>query len=257
VPNRRADTIRSRVSAADDEDAFAFCVDGIHRRLACQKPILSAKEFQGEMDAGEMASGDFEIARSRSADRNDDRVTRALQIFGGNVDADFGIRPEYDAFGFENLSAARDDRFVEFEVRDAVAEKSADIVALLVNRDGPTPAAKRDRRGESGGARADDCGLLSVFGRGRTGEDPPVRKGGFDDELLALADHHRFFIELMGAAGFAQRRTDSGGELREVAVDGEQIVRLAEVAAGDGSVLLGDEVPQRTSETVAEGDCAG
>ena len=60
----------------------------------------------------------------------------------------------------------------------------------------------------------------------------------------------------MDAAGFAQRGTDAGRELGKVAVDGQEFVRLTHIAARDGTVLVGDEVPERTTVAVTEGDSA-
>ena len=96
MTDRRADAIGTGVAAADDEDALG--ADRIGLRLAGKEPVLSAEEFESEVNACEFASGNLQVACGRSADRDDDCVVRALQVVGGNVDSHFGIVPEHYAF---------------------------------------------------------------------------------------------------------------------------------------------------------------
>ena len=252
-----AHAVRARVAAADDENALVLGADGIRGRLSRQEAVLSAEELKGEVNAGEFTTGNRQVACGRRADRDDDRVVRALQVLGRDVSSDFGVGLEHDALRLEDLPAAVDDCLVELEAGDAVAEESADVVVLLVDGDRPALAPQRDRGGEPGRASTDDGGALAVLLGGRTRDNPAVCEGRLDDQLLALPDHHRLLVELVDAAGFAERRADARGELREVAVDGQKLVGLAEVAVGDGAVLVRHEVSERTAVAVAEGNATG
>ena len=87
-------------------------------------------------------------------------------------------------------------------------------------------------------------------------DDPAFLEGGLDDELLGLAHHDGLLVQLADAARLAEGGTDAAGEFGEVAVHGKKLVRPLEVALEDGEVLVGDEVAERTSGTVAEGRAA-
>ena len=71
--------------------------------------------------------------------------------------------------------------------------------------------------------------------------------------LLGLPHHHGLLVQLVDAARLAEGRADAGGELREVAVDAQQVVGAAVVAVGHGAVLVGDKVSEGASVGVAEG----
>ncbi len=256
LANRGTNAVRARVATTDDEDFLAFCVDGERGSFTAENAVLSAQEFEREINAAEFASGDFEIARGGRADCEDDGLERTRQIVGGDVLANFGIRHKADAFGFEDFATAVDEGLVEFEVGDAITKEAADVAFLFVDGHVPTLAAQGARGGKSRRARTDDCDALAIFCRGRFGLDPAVRKGRVDNELFRLAHHNRFFVELANATRFAKGRANARREFGEVAILREEFVGAAHVALEDGAILVGDEIAEWTARAMAEGDAA-
>ncbi len=250
------DAVRTRVAAADDEDALAFRRNGGRGEFAAEIAVLSAQELEREVHALQVASRDLQVARGGGADRDDDGVEHAREVVRRDVDADVRARHEADAFRLQQLAAAGDERLVELEVRDAVAQESADVGVLFVDGDRPAFAAQGARGGESGRTGADDGGALAVLFFGRLGHDPAPLESGVDDELLALADHDRLLVEVAHTARFAQGRTDPRGEFREVAVDAQEFVGAADVAFGHGAVFVRHEIAEGAAGAVAEGHAA-
>lgn len=253
LADRRANAVGPRVAAADDEHLLALGGDGKLLQFAREHAVLSAQQVKREVDAFEFAARNLEVAGSRRADREHDGVVRLLQIGGGDVRAHRDAGDEGDAFGLENRAAAVDDGLVELETGNAVAEQAADVLVLFVDRHLVAAAAKGDRGGESGGARADDGDGLAVLDGRRTGHDPAVRESRLDDVLFRLADHHRLLVQLVDAARLAERGADPGGELREVGVHAQELVGPLVVAFRDGLVLVRHQVAQRAAVAVAEG----
>ena len=65
----------------------------------------------------------------------------AAKIFDGNVSTDVRVGDELHAFGRHLFEAAIDDVLFQLEVRNAVAQQSADAICLFVDRDRMAGAA--------------------------------------------------------------------------------------------------------------------
>ena len=189
----------------------------------------------------------------RGSDSDNERVVALEHVVWGYVLADFGVDYKLDPFRFHDFPTAINHGFVELEAGDAVAQQTADVGVFLVDGNPPASPAQSDCRGKACRPRANHRGVLTVFLRGRTRLDPSVGEGGFDNELFALPNHNRFFIELSHAAGLAERWANARGKLGEIAVDGQQLVRALHIARGDSAILIGHEVSERTPAPVAEG----
>ena len=202
------------------------------------------------------APGDFEVSCRRCSDGDDYGVICACKVVRHDVHADVDSGDELYSLGFKYPAPSVDDRLVQLEIWNAVTYESADVLLLFVHSHCPAATTECHRRGKTRGAGADYRNALAVFPFRGTRHYPALGKCSFDDQLLGLPNHHRFFVKLPDATGLAQRGAYPRSELREVAVDGEKLVCAAEIALHDGMVLVRNEVPQRTSGSVAEGDAA-
>ena len=84
LADRGADAVGAGVAAADDDDVLAAGEDRRARvlRLAADAAVLLRQEFHGEMDAGELAARDRQIARLLRPAREHKRVEVLEQILG-------------------------------------------------------------------------------------------------------------------------------------------------------------------------------
>src|SRR4051794_23412545 len=179
----------------------------------------------------------------------------ALEVADVDIDADVGVDLELDPFGAHLLETAVDEVLLHFEIRDAVAEKAADTVALLKDGDGVSGAGELLGGGEAGRAGADDGDSFMGADRGRLGMDVPLVERAVGDGLLDELDRDRRLVDAEDAGRFARRRADAAGELREVVGGVELADGLAPLAVEDEVVPIGDEVGERTAG-MAERDAA-
>ena len=86
---------------------------------------------------------------------------------------------------------------------------------------------------------------------------PAVFKGGFDDLLFNLTDHHRLNPKRSCATSLAERGTDTSGKLRHRVRRIEKFISLTVVALVDRLVDLRNTIAERTSHAMAEGNTTG
>ena len=252
LADRRADAVAAGVAAADHEDLLAPGVDRRRGQLPREEAVLPLEQLQREVHALQVAPRNRQVARGGRADREDDRVEAPREPRGRDVRPDLDARLEADALRLEDRAAAVDERLVELEARDAVAQESADVRAALEDRHRPAAAPQRHGRREPGRARADDRRAPPVLRRRRARDDPAALERGVDDPLLRLAHHHRLLVELVHAGRLAERGADARRELGEVRPPREQLPGAAPVALRHGAVLVRHEVPERAPRPVAE-----
>ena len=87
------------------------------------------------------------------------------------------------------------------------------------------------------------------------GRDPALGPGAIDDLDLDLLDGDRVLVDAEHARGFARRRAQPTGELREVVGRVQALDRVAPVVAIDQVVPVGNQVAERAA-VVAERDAA-
>ena len=87
------------------------------------------------------------------------RVVERAQLGDGQIDADVHVRPELHTFGLELCEAPVEHRLLELEVRNSVAEQTADAIRLLEYRDRVPDARQLDGHFEPGPAGAHDQDL--------------------------------------------------------------------------------------------------
>jgi len=157
------------VAAADHDDVLALSGDGAlgSRPLlavAGVALILLGQEIHRKMDTAELAPWNLEVARRLGPAGHRHGVELLEQRGHRHVDPDLDLGAELHPLGLHLHDAAVNQRFVHLEVGDAVAQQSADAVALLEQGHGVTGARQLLRAGEARRPRADDrdplAGLL-------------------------------------------------------------------------------------------------
>ncbi len=223
--------------------------------IALAAPVLLRQVFHGEMNAAEFAAWNLKVARMFGTACKNDRVEVMLQIFHGNILADMRAGNELHAFGFHLRQSPVDDVLFQFEIRNAVAQQTADAIGLLIDRDRVAGAAKLLRGGQSSGAGAYDCYLFPGEMLRRLGTNPAFFESALDDAFLNLLDGDRRLIDAQNAGRFARRGTDSSSELRKI-IGGMQLPDgILPAPAIHQVVPVGNDVVHRAAG-VAERDAA-
>jgi hypothetical protein len=125
----------------------------------------------------------------------EDRVEVAAQVGGRDVHADVGVDLELHPFRPHLLQAPVDQVLLHLEVRNAVAEKAADAVALLENRDRVARARELLRGGKARGAGADDGDALAGADGRRLGPDIALVERPVGNRLLDQLDGDRRLVD--------------------------------------------------------------
>ena len=133
--------------------------------------------------------------------------------------------------------------FFKLEIRDAVAEQTADAVVLFKNRDGVAGAAQLLCGSKARGAAADDGNTLASSLLGRLGVNPAFVPGALHDGTLDELDGNRRLVDAEHARGFARCGADAAGELGK-------IVRRMEAANGGLPAVAVDEIVPVGNEVV-------
>src|SRR5947199_308159 len=154
----RAQTVGARVAAADDDDALAGRADEplVGNLIALAPLVLEHQVLHREVDAGELASGDREIARPAGPTGQDERIEVAAERLDRHVHADVRARLETHAALLHELEPAVDEALLHLELGNAVAQEAADPVVTLEDGHEMAGAVELLGGGESGRARADD-----------------------------------------------------------------------------------------------------
>ena len=164
----RAQAIRAGVPAADDHDVLA---GGAHERLvgnhvSFTAAILLRQVVDREVNAGELASGDRQIARPFRAAAEHDRIELAPERRHRQIGADVHAGTEHDAFLFEDGETTVDQPLLDLELGDAVTQQSADPVRFLEHGHQMTGLVELVGRRQPSRARTDDRDPLAAPHRG-------------------------------------------------------------------------------------------
>lgn len=236
LPKRGADTIAPGIAAADDDNMALFCADRLcSNGFAAIAVILLGEEIHGEMDAVEIASGDWQIAGLFASAAQQDRVEIVSQGSSGEGCPDMMIAMKVDAFADHLLDAPFDVIFFEFKVGDPVAEQATGVVVFFVDVDVMADAGELLGGGETGGAGTDDGDTLASFRQRGSRFDPSLLPSAIGDGAFDSFDCDGGVFEVEGAGGFAGSGTDPSGNFGE-------IIGAVEIGGGAFPVLIVDEV---------------
>ena len=275
-----ADAVGAGVAAADYQYIFSFGSNALVLRElhAGEDAVLLGEEFEGEVYALEFATGSLEVAGHRRAGGDDDGkptpipsrgegrlVTQSLVEFldrkvikpslpRGELEG--GTVSELNPLLLHQLDAAVNNRLVELEIGDTVAQKPAGGFVLLEDGDAVAHLVKVVGGSETGGTGADDGDALAVAAGGNVRLDVALAEGGLDDGALILTVRGGLVVEAVEHAGLlAERGTDAAGELGEGVGRRQELIGQLPVAFVERVVPFGSLVAQRTGP-VAEGHAA-
>ena len=251
VPQRRADAVRARVAAADDDDVLVLRVDVLAvGQVAVEQALgVGVEELHGEVHAAQLAVLHGQIAGLRRAAREDDGVRLRANLRDGRValGADVRVRDERDPLGGQKVDAALHDlHLIRLHVRHAVHHQPADSVRALVHRH-PVPGfVELVRGGEPRGPGADDGHLLARARSGGAGDDPALLEAAVDDRALDGLDRDGVLDDPERAAPLARRGAHAPGELGEVVRLVEAVERVPPPPLVHELVPLRNLVPEGT-----------
>ena len=163
MPVGRADAIRAGITAADDHHMLAAGPELFDFAITRHPPVLQGKEIHREMHAIQLTARDRQIAWLLGATREHDGVelvgdSRRIEHGGRPVSgahrrlADNMVGAELDAFCLHLLDTPVDQVFLHLEIRDAVAQQTADAVVLFKQNHRVTGARELLGGGKAGGA---------------------------------------------------------------------------------------------------------
>ena len=203
------------------------------------------------MDAFQLAPGNLEVASGGGSRGKDEGLKPFGQRFRVNVPA----IDEDDAFLFEQGDAAVDDALVQLEVRNAIAQQTARLLAGLKDRDAVAAAVQRIGSGQSCRTGSDDSHPATIA-LDRTRADEIFREGVFGNRHFVFTVRGRFVLRQIEDAGFlAECRTDAPRKFRKRVGGGKQAVGHLPIATIEGIVPLGRLIAQGAGP-MAEGHAA-
>ena len=131
---------------------------------------------------------------------------------------------------------------LHFEIRNAIAQQTADATRLLKHGDAVARTRELLRRSHPRGARPDDGDCLAcVYGRCLR-RHPAFFPTFVDDEMFNRLDAYGVVVDVQRARRFAWCRAHSAGEFWEIVGAVQGVERLLPVAVVDQVVPIRDDV---------------
>ena len=164
LPMRRAQAIRARIAAADDDHVLAGGENLVSApRSPAHALVLLRQKIHREMDALQLAARDGQIARLLGAHRQHDRRRNRLRRSSSET-----LTPMCALVTNSTPSAAICSRrrsmhvLLHLEIGNAVAQQSADAVGFLEHRHRVPGARQLLRRGQARRTRSDHRHALAA-----------------------------------------------------------------------------------------------
>ena len=181
-----AQTIGTRVAAADDDDVLVASSDwiivGDVGLMAA--PILRRQILHREVNALKLAARHGQVARNRRSAGEDDGVEFAAELLHRQIDADVHTGPESHPFLAHQHQAPIEHLFFELELGNAVAQQPTNAIGPLQHGDPVPGAIQLIRRGETRRAGANHRDPLSGPARRRPRHHAPFGEATIDDGNL-------------------------------------------------------------------------
>ncbi len=209
--------------------------------------VLLRQKVHRKMDPFQLASRDVEIAGLLGSAGEHNRIEVTSQIFDGNIFAHLGAGHEFHALGGHLFQAAIDEVLLQLELRNAIAQQTADAVRFFVNGDGVSRAAKLLGRGQSRGSRTYDGHFFPGEKFWRLGADPAFLESALHDIFFDLLDGDGGLRDPEHTRRFARRWTNAAGEFREVVGRVQLPQRLFPTPVIHQIVPIGNQVVDGTS----------
>jgi hypothetical protein len=151
----------------------------------------------------------------------------------------FLIDAELDPFGFHLFDATVDMRLLELEIRNAVAQQATQAIALFENNHVVPDPRQLLRRRQAGGSGTDDGHFPAGLELRWLRTNPAFFPALVDDRMLDRLDPYRLGVDIERTSGFARRRTDAAGKVREIVGRVQNSQRLLPVAPVNQVVPVG------------------
>ncbi len=206
---RRAQTVGTRVAAADDDHVLAVNIDRRYVDVALLHPVGRGQVLHRLMNATELTTGDRQVAGSRGTAGQDDRVVRGQQDLDVDAITDDRSGAELGALGLHLGDAPIEVALLHLELGNAVAQQAADAVGAFEHDDVVTGPRQLLRGGQPGWTRADHDDPLAGLHTGELRLDPTLVPGSIDDLHLDLLDRHRIGIDAEHARCLARCGTQT------------------------------------------------
>ena len=252
-----ANAISAGITATNDDDVFAFGVDG---GLSAIKHGFGVRgeEVHRHMDAFQFATRDGEITRLGGPGTKDGGVELLEQLVGWQIFADGGVAHEFHAFIFKQPDAPQNDLvLVELHVRNAIHEQSAGAVRAFEHRDGVSSLVELGGSAQSSRAGTDDGDLFpGAFSRS-LGSYPTFLPTFINDRDFDVLDGDRRPADADGAGTLAWSGTDTTRKLGEVVGLVQTLKSFFPQTAIDQIIPFRDEVVDRTTAGHAADERAG
>ena len=187
------------------------------------------EQLKGKVYALQVATGDIQVTGCRCACGDDDSI-----VTGKTVDKRLAGHllavTELDALLLKQSQTTIDDRLVELEVRDAVAEKTAGGFSFFKDRDLITHVVQIVG-GSKTGRPCSYHGHLLTIAKGMMNTDVALTESRLGDGTLVFTVGGRLMLnQVQHACLLAEGRTDTSGELWERVCGVEQTVGQFPVA---------------------------
>src|SRR3990170_439771 len=158
-----------------------------------------------------------------------------------------GVCTECHALAKQDLKPAVDYFFVQLEIRNSIAEQSANSIVLFEDRYIVPPFVQQVTTGKSCRTRANDSHLSSGADFGwfcidKSHFETLVGCGGF-----VFADGNRLALDVQRACSLARSRAYAPGKFRKIVGHMQEVYRLFPVAPEDGLLPFGHIIQYRTS----------
>src|SRR5665647_541743 len=152
------------------------------------------------------------------------------------------IRDSFD----ENIQASVDDPFVQFEIRDAVTQQTANFIILFENGHGMTCLVHKISDRKSGRSRANNGNFFTCPFLRDIGVNQVQVESMFDHGTLVLPDGNRLIMNGQHTGFFTRRRTYSSCKFREAVGFVQDIVSIIPVSTVNSIPPFRDVASYRT-----------
>ena len=127
---RGAQAIGAGVSASDNDDILSRCADAASGVdiVSLVASVLLREKLHREVNASQFPSWYAQVTRLLGASREEKRVVFAANLLHFYIHANVSASNKSHALSFHLLQAPINDVLLEFEIRDSVAEQSADAI---------------------------------------------------------------------------------------------------------------------------------
>ena len=216
---RRAETIGAGIAAANDHHALTHRDDffGVSETVARAAFVLLRQIIHGEMDALQFVSRDFQRRGAFSAPTASNTASKSfINCSPVGFTPTVNIGPEFDTFAMELLQPAVHHSLFQLEIRNPIAQQSANAVVLFKHHDLMPDAIQLLRRCQTRRSGSNNRYFLAGARRGGSGSTQPCPKAWstiFCSTTLIVTG---LIVDPQNASRLARRRANAASKLRKI-----------------------------------------